>query len=480
MSPPIEPTTPSNPTSSHSAGIKLAVVLLAAAGLIVLTLRHTPGLNGADYHPWYWRNLGLWPLYGWMAMAAVPFFIGQSLCGCGQHRRRAMVVVGLMLLMASTFSLELAAISQQEPKNLGRVAAIVENAINTSYYSAAKVFVEQQAQGKGLRAWMSIFPDLMPLMVVHARYKPPGLILYYYAIIELFGSGVAGQMVGGMLIGIGTTLAVPATYALIRILGRDSNAAWCGASFMALCPALILFFPQFDQIYPTLACAMVLCWYLALENKSVGWAIAFGAVLALAAFMSYILLAMGVFLAVYTILYCGRERLAGVQSALKLGIVAILTLVSIYAALWLFTEFDPIGTFLTANRLQEQDLIPLARPFPYYVPWDIADFALGSGWISYLIVSMLLATTLRTLPLPAKRLVGLALLQVAIMAAAALLPGEAARLWMPFYPMLMTAVGFELSRWPGRYRVGVFAALWLITTVIAQNMLFLNMGEGHR
>jgi len=285
-------------------------------------------------------------------------------------------------------------------------------------------------------------------------------------------------MVGGIIIGLAATLSVAGTYFVIRRLGQNEHAAWCGASFMAMCPSLVLFFPQFDQVYPALACAMILLWCEALERERIWLAVAFGAVLMLATFMSYILLTVGLFLAVYSMLYCGRTGWAGVSRTVSYAIVALSVFGAIYLILWIATGFNPIETLRAANMLQEKDLIPLIRPFPGHIPWDVYDFAMGSGWLSFVIAAGLLLRPIRELPLPSRRLIGLAVLQIATVVATALLPGETARLWLLLYPMLMVPIGFELAHWPTSYRMSAYAALWLATTAIAQNMIFLNMGEG--
>jgi len=440
--------------------------------MVTLVIGHVGHINGPWYWKWPWRQLRAWPLYGLMAAAAVPFFIGQYFFQRWQNGKSA-----VWLLMISTFALQIAAISQQRV-GFSRVGAIVENSVNTSYYTAARVLVRQQEQGIKLSDWLSLYPDLMRYMQVHAKYKPPGLVLYYVAIIKLFGEGQVGQMIGGLLIGLAGSLTVPATYWMIRRLGRNASAAWCGASFMALCPSLILFLPQFDQFYPAVACVMVLAWCEALEEKHAGLAVLFGVVLMLATMMSYILLVMGLFLAVYTMLYAGRERLLGLNRAVQFSMVSVATFVGLYGLLWLATGFDPIATLRSANALQEKDLIPLMRPFPGHIPWDLYDFALGSGWISFVITALLFWRGWATLDRDGKRLTFLALLQIGTVAATAFLPGETARLWLLLYPMLMVPTGFELSRWPALHRNAAYAALLLTTTAIAQNMTFLNMGEG--
>jgi hypothetical protein len=69
-----------------------------------------------------------------------------------------------------------------------------------------------------------------------------------------------------------------------------------------------------------------------------------------------------------------------------------------------------------------------------------------------------------------------AMIHIAAVALTALLPGEAARLWMLMLPILMAPVGIELSGWPMRARMVVYVCLWLMVAVIGQNMIFLNLG----
>jgi len=450
------------------------LVLLVAVVMGGLTLAHVKGINGPYYWMWPWRRLQAWKLYPLMALAAVPFFVGQWL-----YHRNQKVLIALALAMISTFALELAAISQ-EPLGLGRIGALVENSVNTSYYTAAKVLVHQQQTGIKMSEWLELYPDLLPFMQVHARFKPPGLVLYYVAIIHLFGEGVAGQMIGGLLIGAAATLAVPATYRLIRTLGRDEQAAFCGASFMALCPSLVLFFPQYDQLYPTLAVLLVLAWTACLGLERDAAAIRFGLLLTLATFMSYILLIVGYFLSVQTILFLARDGRAGLVATLRSAVIAVATVGAVYFALWACWGYDPIATYRSIAFLQEKDLIHLGRPWPLHMIWDVYDFALASGWISCVLVACLLTSGLRYLSALARTLTLISLSQIAVVAVASFLPGESARLWMLLLPFLMPAIGFELARWRPVDRLAVYLALLMMTTAIAQNMIFLNMGTVDR
>jgi hypothetical protein len=154
--------------------------------------------------------------------------------------------------------------------------------------------------------------------------------------------------------------------------------------------------------------------------------------------------------------------------------------VGIYALLWALTGFDPIATFSAIADVQNKELIPLVRPFPEHMFWDVIDFGMGSGgWIGYLLViSYLWRTGRRIFDRGAEhRLVLVGLIQIGTVALAALLPGEVARLWMLLIPLLMAPVGFELARWSTKSRLVVYACLWLMLVTIGQNMSFLYMGD---
>jgi hypothetical protein len=113
------------------------------------------------------------------------------------------------------------------------------------------------------------------------------------------------------------------------------------------------------------------------------------------------------------------------------------------------------------------------------MPYDVLDIILGSGYLSALLVAFYLVGRGRRAILgrgPRDRLAQISLLQFFIVIAAALLPGESARLSMLLLSVLMAPLGLELAEWSPRRRMLVYACLWLITVVICQNMTFVYVG----
>jgi hypothetical protein len=317
--------------------LKLSLVVLLTVVMGVLVSRHAHSVNGPQYWNWSWRRLGFFPLYATTLATLVPLIVGVMLVERNRIGRRA----ALGLFMLTTLGMELAAISAQPPYGFQRLIDIVRNPVNTSYYTTATFVKDVPVFGHD--SWLYLFPGLLAdefSIMVHARFKPPGLMLFYYTLIQLFGDTPRAALIGGLLIAVLATLVVPATYRLIRFFGSDDRAALSGAAFIALSPSLVLFLPQFDQLYPALACVMLIVWAKALQRGGYRWAIAFGALLALGLFLSYIFLIFGLFLAVLCILHMGERGRRGVSRVIVQSILAIATVGLLYFFLAVMTGFD--------------------------------------------------------------------------------------------------------------------------------------------
>jgi hypothetical protein len=457
--------------------IKLALVIALTAVMVGLVLAHMPGVNGPDYWRWSWRRLAWWPLYAMTAAAAIPFFTGQIL-----FARTNRAIVGLLFVALSTLLLQLASMAAQPPTQLRRMIDIIESA-NINYYADAKILAAQD--NVAAHEWLSAYPQVLPMMHMHAKYKPAGLVLFNYTLIQMFGRDHISAAIAGVLMALFAAAAGPATYAMLKFMGRERAPAFCGASFMAMCPSLILFWPQFDQVYVTVAAATIGLWAAALDARKTRtgllFAIAFGAVLWLASFASYTLLTLGVALSLQAILHLGLTRGRDLAWLLALSATALATVAGLYVVFWAATGFDPIATYHQITRSLANDMVGLARPFPRHILYDLLDYLLGIGWIGGLLALFAMVTMRGRIARiftqnPYERLTFLALAQLLVVAFTALLPGETARTWMPYMPLMMAPIGFELAKWPSKARLVTFACLWLIVVVIGQNMTFLYMG----
>lgn len=459
---------------------KLAVVLVVGLTAVALALLHVKGTNGAWYYPWHWRRLS-WIGYPLTFTAATPLLVGQWLYA----RKRIGAWSAIAMAASSVFLLQLA-ITTVQPPGWGRITKAIEDPTNTSYYTVAVLMNRQlDRSALGVGALLSVYPQIMDSLMLHASYKPPGWVLYYIMMISLFGEGSGAAVPGALGVAVLAAMAVPMTYALMRAFELDEGAAMAAACFFALTPSLILFFPQGDQAYPALSCGMLIAWRAALHSNSRrGWWLAaavFGALLAVGLFFSAIFLMLGVFLAIYTMLFAGDGGWRGLRRAAEASLVAVGTLCILYLLLWLASGFDPIETFFTAARRNQAGTAALARPWPLHSALDVVDIALGLAWICVPLIAMGARAAWREWDWhrPQFRLVFLGLLQMAMAVAVALFPGENARLMLPLMPLLMAPIGLELSRWPARTRIVVYVLLVLILSAYNQNMVFLNVDPNY-
>jgi hypothetical protein len=436
---------------------------------------HVKGMNGPGYFPWEWRRLSPGRSFAWMLLAAIPFFVGQYL----YFRAPRLVRTALLLVAMSTFSLELVCAGlQSSPFSLRRISDVVESVQATSYFTIAASLCEG-ADARPLREWLREYWTLMPRFPGHGANKPPGPVLYYCFMTTRVGGHSTAALLGGLIVGLLAAAGVPLTFVMLRHLLGDPVAAFHGASFFGLCPGLIGFFPQWDQIYPLFTCGLVLFWSLALTTRApLRNAVGFGVVLSLALMWSYSLLVLGLFLAGYTILIAtqggGLDRIVRRMSACAgTGLAAV---VVIYGLLWFLSGFDPIATFTTALHNQSRNLRLLARPYPRTIPWDLFDFALGTGWISVLLVGFAIDRA-RSAEIGRRErwLIVLVLAQIGAVAVTGLLQTETARVWLFMAPLLMIPVGVELQHWKRSHVLAAYAGLWLVTSAIVQNMVFIGL-----
>ena len=470
--------------SRFSDGTKLAVVLFSTLVLRALLTNHVDGLNGPDYWDWPWRTMDGYRLFPAMLAAATPFFLAQYL-----HRRRSIgsFTVPLLALMLSTLALQLTAVGiQKKPFGFERITQRVMHPITTSYYTDATSFTS-------LNDWLQSFPDSLMSYHTHSRNKPPGPILYYVFLQRIFGVTPRAAAAGGLLVAVLAALSIPACYTLIKLSTEGNReAAFFGASFLALCPGLLLFFPQFDQVYPILTCGLIGSWFLTLRGDRLVCSVAYGALLSIVFFVSYSLLVLGFSLSLYAVIFVRERPWQNGVIAVKHVFVALGTFAGLYGVFWLFTGFDPVETFRQSLANQAVLAARLDRPYPQSIFFDLTDFALGSGWIGVILTFFFLwrktvgtnadddaetgAESGESRPMSGSRydpslvMSLLFLFQILTVAVSGLLRTETARVWIFLLPLLMFPIGNELAGWRFFPRLVVYFCLWFLMSSVLQNM----------
>ena len=455
-----------------STRLRFFIVVGAAAFFLFALLTHRFAVNNEYYFLWVWRRLP-WRIYWINLPLSVPFFFAQYIFRRGARSH----FFALALLWLSCFLLMLGcAACELDPPSLGRVAQIVLNPFDTGFFLDAR---DLKLNGISIHDLLQHYPNILPQLTGHARNKPPGVILFHSAVISLMGAGTNGALTSGIVIGMLAALGPAAVYVFIRYFTGDRDAAFTGASFMALCPGPLIFFPVFDQIYPLLTAGITILWARAIDRDRLGDSIALGILAALVTLTTYLLALLGFFLIGYAALRIWIKPRARPRRILLHAAVAIAAFVGFYLVLCAVSGFDPVATFRRAIYVERVTstqwyAVTAHRPrlLPGTIPWDFYSFAIGSGWISYLLAAFYFMSTAsdpgrrRRLPIAL-----LCIAQLLLVAVTNLVPGENWRVWIFMMPMLILPVALELKTWSFAQRCTVYIALLLLTLAICQNLI---------
>jgi hypothetical protein len=450
------------------------VLAVAAICFVACFTNSTLHLNDQKYMVWSARHLDSAPIYLEGAGLAIPFFLGQWF----YIRRPGAWMLAVGLLMISTFGLTIAfaCLNQGSPR-FDRIAWAAMNPADGGYFSEAARFT---MDGMTAKQVLQRYPFILTRLLGHGFNKPPGAAVVCMAFVREFGFDDYSAEKMGLFLAAITTLSVPATYAFIRYFSNNRNAGFFGASFLSLCPGILLFFPFWDPFYPVFTASMTISWAMTLDSKSKWLAALFGLIFAVTMFFTYLPIALVIFLAGYTLYKWRTSANCRITQIALYSVIAIASFVVVHWLFWLWTGFNPIASFASAwheEHLRMHNWIELtgmpARRLPGTIFWDLSCFALGSAWISYLLLGFYFIGAFQD---PAShRNWPLALIcvgQFVLVALLGLLAGETARIWAFMLPMLMFPIGLELSRWNPRSRLLVYAALLALTAVVFQSMKF--------
>jgi len=449
-----------------------ATVVIVAVGLLFIAglLAQLKYLNGPNYWKWEWRSLSL----GRAALFMGPPFllliwVLRQIDGEFASRKVPMLLGAIVFI---NFSMQVAAIAMG-PDSLSMLKEIILNPNATNFYSAA-------LEIGSLPDWLARFHSAS--LGVHSGTHPPGPIIYFYYLIRLFGPD-HGAVLGGYLIGFVASLGVVVMYFFSGLWTSDVRSRLLASALYALLPALILFFPCFDQVYPICSMLLMLFWVRALNGSR--WSAVFlGIVLFVATMLAYGLLTIGAFLVMYALfllLTDGRDHTYG-RRILECGLMSLAVFVALHFALWQLTGYHAIRSWRAAQH--HQDVI-MAAYFPGYENKNVYireiifgpyDFFVAAGMIALPLLGLYLNRAVRQFDKARSDVVlsFLGLATIVIINFTGLLPVENARLWLFLQPLLIVPVALELRTFAPSNRMVIFTAQWLVLIVLRCKMTFIQ------
>ena len=272
----------------------------------------------------------------------------------------------------------------------------------------------------GTHFFLDRFAELVPALPVNVAGHPPGLLLTLHLVRIDSARGMAALCVGT------GALTAPLAYDLGRTLGDDERGRAAGL-LTAFAPSLLLFgVTSADYLYATLGLAAACL----LVRRGRPARLSGAAFVALAAFFSWLLLAVAGWA---TLVVLQRE---GPRRAALLALACALAVAALNGALVAWTGYDPIGTLHSTEAVYRNSLARV-RPYGFWV------FGSPAAWLLMLgLPTAWLA--LRSLARREQAALGLC----AIVFAAAVLgftKAETERIWLPFVPLACVAAAASLD-----------------------------------
>jgi hypothetical protein len=428
-------------------------ILLIAAFSIWAIHAHWGDYNGTRYFRWNHRDMAGWWKFIVFAALSGPFFAAQL---THTHRPKlalAMVVISSAALLIAFSTLD------HSPIGFEKIITEIIDPVDLGYLHRASIL---RGMAINTPEWLGHYQQHVTYFGLHARTKPPGVMLLETSILAAcHDDPQASAAITALVIAVAVLAAIPATYVFTLKLTRDRKNAFASASYLSLCPSLLLLYPHFDQCFIVLAVGMVMLWFNALSEDSRANATRFGVMCGITFFISYLPMVLVFFCAALIAWIKPRHpiRLCAISAA---GIAGF------YLALYLATGFNPIAAFRACMIAQRENIqmATIGRHLPGTIVPDFIDFDLGAGW---------LALPLAIIALRKRKTRAIWLIcigQLVFVAVTGLIQCENARVWCFMLPMLMLPVGIELANWPLGWRVAVYAALLCVTMATWQSMTF--------
>lgn len=267
---------------------------------------------------------------------------------------------------------------------------------------------------RGVAHYVSHFPDLFDRLPTHVKGNPPGPLIA----MHLLGLTTPGRLAAACV--IAGSLVAPLTYALARRLG-DERRGRVAATLATFSPCVLVYgFTSVDFAFAAMAAAVAVM--LLSDRPSVR---ALGCLAAgVAAFFSWVLLAIGVWAVAVTYVQEGRV------AAVKLAAGAAAGILAVTLALTTVWGYGPIATFHAVSHAYAAGAAA-HRPYLFWL------FGSPAAWI-VLLGTPIAWLALRSLQRMEPAAVGLALV-ILISSVAGFTKGETERIWLPYVPLACAA-----------------------------------------
>ena len=262
-------------------------------------------------------------------------------------------------------------------------------------------------------------------------------------------------------------MAVWPLYYLVRQLEFDPETAFSVASIWPVLPSAIMFQPASDIAFAVLATSSIAFSVNSDPNQP---AICYlksycsGLILALGMFLSLVFLPIGLIVAILLLTDLNLKLVKRLARILATG-AGFITAIATWS---FFTHSNPVVIWLANMQNHGRFYVEYPRS---YIKWIMADagevaFGIGLPLFFMMIITIYICINRRNEIHPRQFLpLGITLLILSFLAISGKSLSEVSRLWLPFYPMLLSGVAITVSKHKHRYQVS-WILLWMMVQVI--------------
>jgi hypothetical protein len=413
-----------------------AAIGFGAAWLSAFWLE-VPWINGPPYWPWPWRSLALMHVLALHAAPLLGFAVFAWLWARSESLNRARAVQIALGLTLCQVLVQWSGL-RTEPGAWSWLDHVVRSPTITGYYTDASKIDD-------LRAFLHDYPQLA--LEDHSSTHPPGPILFYWVCLKAFGPAAAASL-GGVLVAILASTGVAVAYVFAGIYTGDPKRRVSFCFVYALMPALVMFTPSFDQIYPMFTMATLLLWHRSFSStRAAFW---LGLSLFASTMMAYQFTLLVIPLSLHAL---GVLRAQGWSTDLRRSMqrsaaVAIGVATGAYLLLWALSGFNALDSFLAAVVRQLRYAAFLQRPYLASLFFAPYDFVLGNGVLALPLAALYF---LRGRRAELERTVAaVGLLAILIVDLTGLLRCETSRIWLFLNPLLLAPAALGLADLSGK------------------------------
>jgi hypothetical protein len=370
----------------------------------------------------------------------------------------------LAILACAMFCVDFGAvIAQQGPGVLNWLGQVIKSEQTTSYYADA---VRLRVQPR----WIGTFQNQE--LYLHSATHPIGPVLYYAVLIDWLGAERT-TMASPILIAVMSSMTVFAMYFFSGVWSKFEKDRLILCVLWALCPAVGLIFPGFDQIYPVLTMVMLASVIYALEHD-MRYGILLGTALFVSTLFAYNLLVLGTFFVLIAAGYLWLKNWAIGAAYRLIGIVlaTLLVFAGMHTVFALTTGYHPVASF--QHALHTQKVIEVRPHGLHAAASNLVRFSLGSGFLPEILCVFYLLTMVRK---EARRDLSWVatvsgLITLIVVELIGVLDYEAQRVWLFLQPLVFVPAALQLARYSLKQQRIVLIAQWLVLATIGRSLLF--------